>query len=152
MKLSAPILILFLLSSCASTKQYDGPERPGHELATLTYSETSDVKVVTINENGNTVFGLGMGGGFLKRFKLLPGEQSVTAAYNPPKNTNGGIQCDLSFATVNFQAEANTLYEVQYTVRSREWDVWIKDITNGKMANQKRTFPLKIKGGINYKP
>ena len=143
MKISVTIVMLFLLSSCASTKQYDGPDRPDHELATLTYSEISDVKVVTINENGNTALGLGMGGGFLKQFKLLPGEHSVTAAFNPQINSSG-IRCDLSFAAVTFKAEANTLYEIQYKVRAREWDVWVEDVTNSKMANQKKTFPLKV--------
>lgn len=145
------ISTLFLLTACASNKQYEGPKRPDYELATLTYSETSDVGIVAINKNGDTFFGLGLGGGFLNQFKLLPGEQSVTAAYNPPKNIDdpAAIQCDLSFATVTFQAEAKTLYEVQYTVRNREWDVWVKDMTNDKMANQKKTFPLKIKGSID---
>jgi len=151
MRILVIIQMALLLTACASTKQYDGPEKPDHELAMLTYSEISDVKIVAINENGDEFFGLGIGGGFLKRFKLLPGQQSVTAAYNPPKTTNGPhtVQCDLSFAEIAFQAEANTSYELQYTIKDKEWDVWVKDISNNKMANQKRTFPLKIRGGRN---
>lgn len=143
MKFSVLVFLSLFLIACASSKQYAGPDQPDHKLATLTYSEISDVKVLTINENGNTAMGLGLGGGFIKEFKLLPGDQTVTAAFNPQINSKG-IQCDLSFAEVAFTAEADSHYQIQYSVRAKEWDVWVQNLTEGKSANQKKTFPLKV--------
>lgn len=137
-------VLLVLLASCASTKQYEGPTRPPEEIAIL--ENTTMTGPVVINQiNGNF-----RGVGIVKQFEFVPGTITLMVTYNPADKPNPGkidLECDTSYVPVSFSAEAGRRYKIGYELEQAQWKVWVLDVESKKIVSDKVVGKVKTKSG-----